>query len=204
MENVLFKISYPAEFHAQTAVECAMKLHPQVKDRVDQIEKIVIETQEAGVRIIDKTGPLSNYADRDHCIQYMVAVPLIFGRLTAADYSDDISADPRIDALRAKMQVQENPQFTRDYFDADKRYIGNSVQAFFTDGSSTEKVSIDYPIGHRKRRAEGIPVLLRKFEAALGGHLSTEQVARILALVADPGRLESTPINVFLNDFSVA
>jgi 2-methylcitrate dehydratase len=208
MENVLFKISYPAEFHAQTAVECAMKLHPQIKEVLEtgglsQIDRIVIETQEAGVRIIDKTGPLSNYADRDHCIQYMVAVPLIFGRLTAADYSDDIAADPRIDALRSKMQVQENPQFTRDYFDADKRYIGNSVQVFFADGSSTEKVSIDYPIGHRKRRVEGIPVLLRKFEAALGGHLPAGQVARILALVADPGRLESTPIDTFLNDFVV-
>ena len=208
MENVLFKISYPAEFHAQTAVECAMQLHPQVKvvlDKggLDQIEKIVIETQEAGVRIIDKTGPLANYADRDHCIQYMVAVPLIFGRLTAADYSDDVAGDPRLDALREKMQVLENPQFTRDYFDPDKRYIGNSVQVFFADGSSTDKVSIDYPIGHRKRRAEGIPILLRKFEAALGGHLPAGQVSRILALVADPARFESTPISSFMNDFTI-
>ena len=135
MENVLFKISFPAEFHAQTAVECAMQLHPAVKDRLDQIERIVIETQEAGVRIIDKTGPLSNYADRDHCLQYMVAVPLIFGRLTADDYNDDVAADPRIDALREKMVVKENPQFTEDYFDPDKRYIGNSIQVFFKDGS---------------------------------------------------------------------
>lgn len=203
MENVLFKISYPAEFHAQTAVECAMQLHPQVKDRLDQIEKIVIETQEAGVRIIDKTGPLANYADRDHCIQYMVAVPLVFGRLTAADYSDDVAADPRLDALRDKMQVLENPQFTRDYFDPDKRYIGNSVQVFFSDGSSSRKVSIDFPIGHRKRRDEGIPILLRKFEAAIGSHLPAGQVARILALVADPARLESTPISSFLNEFTM-
>ena len=145
MENVLFKISFPAEFHAQTAVECAMRLHPLVRGRIDEIERIEIETQEAGVRIIDKTGPLANYADRDHCIQYMVAVPLILGRLTASDYNDDIAADPRIDALRAKMTVRENPQFTHDYFDPDKRYIGNSVQVFFTDGSSTDKVSIDYP-----------------------------------------------------------
>ena len=135
MENVLFKICFPAEFHAQTAVECAMQLHPQVKDRIDEIERIEMETQEAGVRIIDKTGPLANYADRDHCLQYMVAVPLIFGRLTADDYNDDIAADPRIDALREKMVVKENPQFTKDYFDPDKRYIGNSVQVFFKDGT---------------------------------------------------------------------
>ena len=145
MENVLFKISFPAEFHAQTAVECAMQLHPQVAGKLDQIDRILIETQEAGVRIIDKTGPLANYADRDHCLQYMIAVPLIFGRLTADDYVDAVAADPRIDALRGKMEVKENPQFTADYFDPDKRYIGNSIQVFFKDGSSTEKVSIDYP-----------------------------------------------------------
>src|SRR3569833_1649039 len=128
-----------------------MQPHPLVKDRIDAIERIEIETQEAGVRIIDKTGPLANYADRDHCIQYMVAVPLIFGRLTAEDYNDDVVADPRIDTLRGKMEVRENPQFTKDYFDAVKRYIGNSVQVFFKDGSSTEKVSVAYPIGHGKR-----------------------------------------------------
>ncbi|MCL1634323.1 bifunctional 2-methylcitrate dehydratase/aconitate hydratase [Luteimonas sp. SX5] len=199
MENVLFKISFPAEFHAQTAVECAMQLHGQVKDRIGDIEKIVIETQEAGVRIIDKTGPLANYADRDHCIQYMVAVPLIFGRLTASDYNDDIAADPRIDALRDRMTVVENPQFTKDYFDADKRYIGNSVQVFFKDGSSTEKVSIDYPIGHRKRRAEGIPVLMAKCEAALRAHLPAEQADRIMALTRTPEALESLPVQEFIN-----
>ncbi|EQD63368.1 2-methylcitrate dehydratase, partial [mine drainage metagenome] len=144
--------------------------------RLDQIERIEIETQEAGARIIDKTGPLANYADRDHCIQYMVAVPLIFGRLVAADYGDAVAADPRIDALRSKMSVRENPQFTRDYFDAGKRYIGNSVQVFYKDGSHSEKVAIDYPIGHRKRRAEGIPVLLQKFEGALRGHLPQQRV----------------------------
>ncbi|HJR72363.1 MAG TPA: bifunctional 2-methylcitrate dehydratase/aconitate hydratase [Luteimonas sp.] len=199
MENVLFKISFPAEFHAQTAVECAMQLHGQVKDRIGEIDKIVIETQEAGVRIIDKTGPLANYADRDHCIQYMVAVPLIFGRLTASDYNDDIAADPRIDALRERMEVRENPQFTKDYFDAEKRYIGNSVQVFFKDGSSTEKVSIDYPIGHRKRRAEGIPVLMAKCEAALKAHLPAEQADRIMTLARDPGALEALPIQDFMN-----
>ena len=199
MENVLFKISFPAEFHAQTAVEAAMQLHPQVMDRLDRIERIEIRTQEAGVRIIDKTGPLANYADRDHCIQYMVAVPLIFGRLTAADYSDDVAADPRIDALRQKMVVAENPQFTKDYFDPGKRYIGNSVQVFFTDGSSTDQVSIDYPIGHRKRRGEGIPVLMAKCEAALRAHLPAAQADRIMALAADPAKLESLPVDQFMN-----
>jgi 2-methylcitrate dehydratase len=203
MENVLFKISFPAEFHAQTAVECAMQLHPSVKDRIDQIERIEIETQEAGVRIIDKTGPLANYADRDHCLQYMVAVPLIFGRLTASDYNDDIATDPRIDALRAKMEVKENPQFTRDYFDPDKRYIGNSVQVFFKDGSSTDKVSIDYPIGHRKRRAEGIPVLMGKCQAALRAHLPAGQAEQIMALAADPAKLEAMPIDQFINLYRV-
>ena len=172
-------------------------------NRIGEIEKIVIETQEAGVRIIDKTGPLANYADRDHCIQYMVAVPLIFGRLTADDYGDAVAADPRIDALRARMDVRENPAFTKDYFDPEKRYIGNSVQVFFKDGSSTEKVSIDYPIGHRKRRAEGIPVLLAKFADAIAGHLPPHQVERILAASADPATLDRMPIDRFVGLFSL-
>jgi 2-methylcitrate dehydratase len=171
MENVLFKISYPAEFHAQTAVECAMKLHDEVKGRIDDIERVVIETQEPGVRIIDKTGPLGNPADRDHCIQYMVAIPLIFGRLVAEDYEDEVAEDPRIDMLRAKMEVRENEQFTKDYYDADKRYIGNAIQVFFKDGSSTDRVAIDFPIGHRNRRDEGIPVLVRKFGRAISDRL---------------------------------
>jgi 2-methylcitrate dehydratase len=201
MENVLFKISFPAEFHAQTAVECAMKLHPQVKDRIDEIARIEIETQEAGARIIDKTGPLANYADRDHCIQYMVAVPLIFGRLTAGDYTDAVAADPRIDALRAKMTVKENPQFTRDYFDPDKRYIGNSVQVFFSDGSSTGKISIDYPIGHRRRRAEGIPVLIEKFQDALAGHLSQSQAREIIEVCRQKERMLAMPVPEFMDLF---
>jgi len=203
MENVLFKISFPAEFHAQTAVECAMRLHPLVKDRLDEIDRIEIQTQEAGVRIIDKTGPLANYADRDHCIQYMVAVPLIFGRLTADDYGDAVAADPRIDALRERMTVSENPQFTKDYFQPDKRYIGNSVQVFFKDGSSTDRVSIDFPIGHRKRRGEGIPVLMAKCEAALRAHLPAGQVDRIMALAADPARLDALPVDQFMNLYRV-
>jgi len=199
MENVLFKISYPAEFHAQTAVECAMQLHGQVKDRIAEIEKIVIETQEAGVRIIDKTGPLANYADRDHCIQYMVAVPLAFGRLTAADYNDDVAADPRIDALRGIMEVRENPDYTRDYFDPDKRYIGNAIQVFFKDGTSTGKVAIDYPIGHRKRRAEGIPVLMAKAQAAFEGHLPAAQAARLMGAARQPARFDAMPIGEFMS-----
>jgi len=169
-----------------------------VKDRLNDIQRIVIETQESAVRIIDKTGPLNNPADRDHCIQYMVAVPLIFGRLTANDYNDDVAADPRIDALRERMTVVENPQFTRDYFDAGKRYIGNAVQVFFKDGSSTAKISIDYPIGHRKRRAEGVPVLLAKCEAALRAQLPDEQVDRLMALAADPAALDALPVSHFI------
>ena len=198
MENVLFKISYPAEFHAQTAVECAMQLHPQVRDRLDQVEKIVIETQEPGVRIIDKTGPLNNPADRDHCIQYMTAVPLIFGRLTAEDYEDRVATDPRIDALRGKMEVRENPPFTRDYYDPAKRYIGNAVQVFFKDGSKTARVAVDYPIGHRKRRAEGIPVLVRKFEQAIAGRLPAKQCEAIKVLCSDQKKLEAAPIRDFM------
>jgi 2-methylcitrate dehydratase len=203
MENILFKISFPAEFHAQTAVECAMQLHPEVKDRIDDIERIEIETQEAGARIIDKTGPLANYADRDHCIQYMVAVPLIFGRLNAEDYTDEAATDPRIDALRAKTTVRENLQFTKDYFDPDKRYIGNSVQVFFKDGSKTGKISIDYPIGHRRRRAEGIPVLLDKFRNALAGHLSRKQADEIVDVCEDPAKLLATPVPTFMDLFAV-
>jgi 2-methylcitrate dehydratase len=198
MENVLFKISYPAEFHAQTAVEAAMTLHPQVAGRLDQIERIVIETQEPGVRIIDKTGKLANPADRDHCIQYMVAIPLIFGRLTAADYEDGVANDARVDWLRGVMQVRENTQFTQDYYAADKRYIGNAVQVFFRDGSSTARVAVDYPIGHRKRRAEGMPVLVKKFEASVAQHFTPKQTESIKALFADRARLEQMPVQEFV------
>ncbi len=195
MENVLFKISYPAEFHAQTAVEAAMQLHPQVAERVDDVERIVIETQEPGVRIIDKTGPLDNPADRDHCIQYMAAVPLVFGRLTAADYEDDVASDPRIDALRDRMEVRENEQFTRDYYDADKRYIGNAIQVHFKDGSSTDRVAIDFPIGHRRRRDEGIPVLVRKFEDSVRPHLGDERLQALSDVFGDRERLGALPVD---------
>ncbi|MDN5865754.1 MAG: bifunctional 2-methylcitrate dehydratase/aconitate hydratase [Gammaproteobacteria bacterium] len=198
MENVLLKISFPAEFHAQTAVECAMALHGEVRDRLDDIERVVIETQEPGVRIIDKTGPLDNPADRDHCIQYMTAVPLIFGRLTADVYEDKVAADPRVDALRAKMEVHENERFTRDYYEPSKRYIGNAVQVFFKDGSKTERVEVEFPIGHRKRREEGIPVLVKKFEDAIAARLPADQCEALKSLCADQKTLESTPVTDFM------
>jgi 2-methylcitrate dehydratase len=198
MENVLFKISYPAEFHAQTAVEAAMALHPEVRNRLDDIKEVVIETQEPGVRIIDKTGPLDNPADRDHCIQYMTAIPLIFGRLVAADYEDDVARDPRVDALRGRMTVRENERFTRDYYDPEKRYIGNAVQVFFKDGSSTERMEVEYPIGHRRRRAEGIPVLVRKFETSLKGKLSERQFKVLKSLCSDQQKLEAAPVDEFM------
>ena len=198
MENILFKISYPAEFHAQTAVEAAMTLHPLVKDRLGEIEKIVIETQEPGVRIIDKTGPLDNPADRDHCIQYMAAVPMVFGRLSAADYENDIASDPRIDALRDKMEVTENEAYTKDYFDADKRYIGNAIQVFFKDGTSIDRVAVDFPIGHRQRRDEGIPVLKKKFATSVSGKLKPAQWQALDAACADRDKLKAMPVDEFM------
>ena len=199
MENILFKISYPAEFHAQTAVEAAMQLHAEVKNKIDKITKIVIETQEAGVRIIDKTGPLDNPADRDHCLQYMVAIPLIFGRLTAADYEDNIAADERVDDLRKKMTVNENKSFTEDYFNPDKRYIGNSIQVFFEDGSSTDCVSIDFPIGHRERRAEGIPVLQKKFENSVKHKLHEKQWNTLSEIYTDSSLFNKTSVDFFMS-----
>jgi 2-methylcitrate dehydratase len=203
MEHVLFKISFPAEFHAQTAVECAMQLHPQMKDRLDQIQKIVIRTHESAIRIIDKKGPLHNPADRDHCIQYMVAVPLIHGRLTAADYEDDVATDPRIDALREKMECVEDKQFSKDYLDPDKRSIANGITIHFKDGGKTDEVVVEYPIGHRRRRAEGIPVLEAKFRTNLLRRLPPKQAAAVLALCRDQQRLEDTPVNEFVDLFVI-
>jgi 2-methylcitrate dehydratase len=201
MENVLFKISFPAEFHAQTAVECAFQLHDQVKNRLDQIKKVVITTQESALRIIDKSGPLYNPADRDHCIQYMTAVGLIFGELTADHYEDTVARDPRIDELRAKMTCVENPQYSKDYLDPEKRSIANAVQVFFTDGSSTAKIAVEYPIGHRRRRAEGIPLLVKKFESNLASRFPPEQCAKILRLCGDSAELDATPVNEFTDMF---
>ncbi len=199
MENILFKISYPAEFHAQTAVEAAVELHPLVKDRPEAIERIEIETQEAGLRIIDKTRPLSNPADRDHCLQYMVAVALLKGGLDAGDYEDEAAADPRIDRLRDRMRVSENERFTRNYLDPEKRSIANAVRVFFGDGSSTERVEVEYPVGHRRRRAEGIPLLREKFERAIALRLAPRAVDWILSLFDDPARLAETPVREFVD-----
>jgi 2-methylcitrate dehydratase PrpD len=202
MEQILFKISFPAEFHAQTAVECAITLHPQVKNRLDAIERVELTTHESAIRIIDKSGPLNNPADRDHCLQYMTAIGLIFGELTADHYEDRIAADPRIDALRAKMVVAEEKHYSRDYLDPDKRSIANAVQVFFNDGASTDKVAIDYPIGHRRRRAEGIPVLIEKARAAFTAHFGEEKSSQLMAKFAERARLEATSVHEFCSLFS--
>jgi 2-methylcitrate dehydratase len=203
MENVLFKISFPAEFHAQTAVEAAIKLHPQIKSRLDQIEKISITTHESAVRIIDKTGPLHNPADRDHCLQYMTAIGLIFGKLEADHYEEAAAKDPRIDALRAKMVVAEDARYTREYLEPDKRSIANAVQVFFKDGGSTEKIEVEYPVGHRRRREEGMPLLVSKFKANLASRLPAHRVENILNVCQDPERLETMPVHDFVEYFVV-
>jgi len=241
MENVLFKISFPAEFHAQTAVEAAIKLHRQYFSErgparpaalptqdgptesspprlassdplrtgtvraplksLEQIERVEIHTHESALRIIDKTGPLHNPADRDHCLQYMTAIGLIFGALTADHYEDATAADPRIDALRAKMLVREDPCYTREYLEPDKRSIANAVQIFFRDGSATEKVEVEYPVGHRRRRAEGIPLLVKKFQANAGTCFPPERVRKILALFEDVKNLEQMVASKFVEHF---
>ncbi len=203
MEHVLFKISFPAEFHAQTAVEAAVLLHPRVKERLDQISRITIETQESGKRIIDKTGPLDNPADRDHCMQYMVAVALIKGTLSADDYEDAAAADPRIDPLRARMEIVENREFTADYMDPAKRSIGNAITVHFQDGTSTDRVSVEYPIGHRRRRRDGIPLLLSKFEKNVRGHLPGSNAEALLTLCNDAERLHQTPVHHFVDLLAV-
>jgi 2-methylcitrate dehydratase len=203
MEHVLFKISFPAEFHAQTAVEAAVLLHPEAKDRLSDIKKIEIVTHESAIRIIDKKGPLSNPADRDHCIQYMVAVGLIKGNLTAADYEDAVARDPRIDALRAKMLCVESKQYSRDYLDPKKRSIANQLQIFFRDGTKTRKVAVEYPIGHRRRRQEGIPLLEAKFRNNLARRFPKERRDAILELFRDQRRLEATPVREFMDLFVV-
>ena len=203
MENVLFKMSFPAEFHAQTAAECAMTLHPKVMDRLDDIKKITLRTHESAIRIIDKQGALNNFADRDHCIQYMVAIPLIFGRLEAGDYEDAIAADPRIDALREKMVCKEDKQWSRDYLDADKRSIANGITIEFKDGKKLEEVAVEYPIGHRRRRKEGIPVLIEKFKRNLALKIAPRKAGAILELCDDQKRLEATPVQDFVSLFVV-
>lgn len=199
MEQILFKISFPAEFHSQTAVEAAVKLHPQIKDRLDKIEKIVLTTHESAIRIISKVGPLHNPADRDHCLQYMVAIGLLKGNLTADDYEDEVAKDPRIDAIRDKMVVEENKDFSRDYHDPEKRSIANTVQAFFKDGTHTEKLTIEYPIGHRRRRAEGIPVLQQKFLRNLKTHYTSEKAQAIYYACNTGKELEAMPVPAFMD-----
>ncbi len=205
MEQVLFKISFPAEFHAQTAVECAIQLNAQVgsklqtPEQIGEIDKIVITTHESAIRIIDKTGPLNNPADRDHCIQYMAAIGLLKGSLTAADYEDGVAADPRVDALRDKMICVEKAEYTKDYLDPEKRSIANAIQVFFKDGSHSDNVAVEYPIGHRRRRGEGIPELVKKFKVNLARRFSASQQAAILDLCSDQKKLEAMPVNEFVD-----
>ena len=198
MENVLFKISFPAEFHAQTAVEAAVTLHSEVKSRVSNIQKIVISTHESAIRIISKEGQLNNPADRDHCIQYMTAVGLLKGNLVAEDYEDDVAADPRIDLLRRKMVIEEDKRYSQEYLEADKRSIANAVQIFFEDGTSTEKIEVEYPLGHRRRREEGIPLLIEKFKSNLRTQFSQSRSEVILNLCLDESKLESTTVSDFM------
>lgn len=198
MEHILFKIAYPAEFHAQTAVECAIRLYPEVKDRWDEIATIQLTTHESAIRIISKEGALHNPADRDHCLQYMVAIGLLFGDLKAEHYEDDIAQDPRIDRLRAKMQVQEDRQFSEDYHAPDLRSIANRMQILFKDGSSTDTITIDYPIGHPRRRAEGLPLLQAKCRHNLSTHYSAEHVSRIMDAMADLETLSAMPVTTFM------
>jgi 2-methylcitrate dehydratase len=202
MENVLFKISFPAEFHSQTAVEAAMALHGRLQAlgrTAEDVARITIRTHEACIRIIDKKGPLSNPADRDHCIQYMVAVPLLFGRLTAADYEDGVASDPRIDALRAKIQCVEDPAFTRDYHDPAKRSIANALTLEFADGTKLDEVTVEYPIGHRRRRADGIPLLIDKFRTNLARRFPVKQQKAILEVSLDRVRLEKMPVHEYVD-----
>ncbi|MDP6095205.1 MAG: bifunctional 2-methylcitrate dehydratase/aconitate hydratase [Gammaproteobacteria bacterium] len=200
MENILFKISFPAEFHSQTAAEAAVSLHPQVKNKLANIDKIVIHTHESAIRIISKVGPLNNPADRDHCLQYMIAVPLAFGNLVAEHYEDAFhEQNPIIDELREKMEIHENPTYTMEYLEPDKRSIANSLQVYYKDGSCSDKIEIDYPVGHRRRRKEGIPLLEEKFKANLATRFPARRCVEIFALCSEQKKLEQTPVNEFMD-----
>ena len=203
MENILFKVSVPAEFHAQTACEAAIRLHPEVKDRLDSIDRIIIETQDSAIRIIDKTGPLHNPADRDHCIQYIVAVALVKGNLSAEDYEATTAREPRIDALRTRMKVLENKAYTRAYLDPERRAIANAVQVFFEDGSGTDRVEVMYPLGHRRRRAEALPMLEAKFKHNVSTRLMPEQCRTLVDIFGDQERLEEMPVQEFMDQWVV-
>ena len=202
MENVLFKISFPAEFHSQTAVEAAMTIHAEMKKlgkTEKDVKKITIRTHEACIRIIDKKGPLNNPADRDHCIQYMVAMPIIFGRLTASDYEDNIASDKRIDTLRDKIECVEDTKFTKDYHDPEKRSIANALTVEFTDGKKLKEIVVEYPIGHKRRRKEGMPVLMAKFKTNLARVFAEKQRGAIWDLCTDVKKLDATPVNEFVD-----
>ena len=201
MENVLFKISFPAEFHAQTAVEAAVTLHPEIKDKLEEIERIQISTHESAIRIISKEGALNNPADRDHCLQYMTAIGLLKGDLVAEDYEDDVASDPRVDQLREKMVIEEDERYTKEYLESDKRSIANAIQIFFQDGSSTDKIEVEYPIGHRRRREQGIPLLVEKFERNLATQFSDERCDAIQSLCSNQEDLESTSVIDFMELF---
>ena len=203
MENVLFKISFPAEFHAQTAVEAAVKLHTEIKDRLEEIKEIRITTHESAIRIISKEGQLNNPADRDHCIQYMTAIGLLKGDLVAEDYEDNVASDPQIDQLREKMTIIEDERYTREYLEADKRSIANSLEILYTDGTSSEKVEVEYPIGHRRRRDEGIPILVDKFEKNLKTQFSEQRSKEILELCLDEEKLRATSVTQFMSMLTV-
>ena len=199
MENVLFKISFPAEFHAQTSVEAAVILHEEIKERIDEIETVEITTHESAIRIISKEGTLNNPADRDHCIQYMTAIGLLKGDLVAEDYEDDVASDPRIDELRSKMVIKEDERYTKEYLEEDKRSIANAIMIHFKDGSSTEKVEVEYPIGHRRRREQGIPLLIEKFKVNLSTQFSENRTKEILSLCEDQSTLENSSVIDFMN-----
>ena len=204
MENILFKISFPAEFHAQTAVECAVLLYPEIKDKLDAIDRIEVTTHESALRIIDKTGTLDNPADRDHCMQYMLAVAMIKGDLVAEFYEDSFhQQNPLIDELRSKMILTEDKRYSKDYLADDKRSIANALQIYFNDGSRTEKVEVEYPIGHRHRRKEGIPLLERKFFNSLQNTFNNDQANRIYSLCLDSEKIKNTPVNEFMDLFVI-
>jgi len=201
MENVLFKIAYPAAFHGQTGVEAAIRLHPLVKDRLDEITRVEVRCHNSTMVILDKQGPLHNPADRDHCMQYMMAVGMIHGTMTAEHYEDHIAADPRIDALRAKMQLTEYARYERDYHDPAKRSNANSLQVFFRDGSKSPLSEVEYPLGHRRRRKEGVPLLIGKFERNVARVFAARQRSRILEVCLDRRALEAMPVNEFVDLF---
>jgi 2-methylcitrate dehydratase len=204
MENILFKIRFPAEFHAQTACEAAVLLYPEVKDRLDDIEKIVVTTHESAIRIISKEGPLANPADRDHCLQYMIAVPLIMGDLSADHYEDSFHAsNPMIDTLRNKMEIVESADYTLDYLDPEKRSIANAIQVFFSDGTKTDVAEVEYPIGHRRRREEGMPVLEKKLHQNLLTCFPPAKAERILGACNNPQSLASMPVHEFMNTLTL-